>query len=47
MVSEGIKNRTNQGFIDISSSRRSTKMFDLSKSFSQFYLAIYGEKIDF
>ena len=44
---EGIKDRTNQGFTNISSSRGSTIMFDLLKSFSQLCLAIYEEKIDF
>ena len=39
----GIKDRTNQGFTNISSSKGSTIMFDLSKSFSQLCLAIYGE----
>ena len=34
MVSEGIKDLTNQGFTNISSSRESTIMFDLSKFFS-------------
>ena len=47
MVSEGIKDRTNQCFINTSRSRGSTIMFDISKSFSQICLAIYGEKIDF
>ena len=47
MVSEGIKYRTNQCFTNISRSRGSTIMFDLSKSFSKICLAIYGDKIDF
>ena len=47
MVSEGIKDRTNQGFTNISSSRGSTIMLDLSNSFLQLCLAIYGEKKDF
>ena len=44
---EGIKDRTNQGFTNISSSRGSTIMFDISKFLSQLCLAIYGEKFDF
>jgi hypothetical protein len=36
-----------QGFTNISSSRGFTIMFDLSKSFSQLYIEIYGEKIYF
>ena len=44
---EGIKDRTNQGFTNFSSSRGSTIMFDLSKSITQLYPAIYGEKIYF
>ena len=47
MVPEGIKDRTNLGFKNISSSRGSTIMFDLSKSISQLCLSIYGETIDF
>ena len=46
MVLEVIKDRTNQGFPNISSYRRVIIMFDLSKSFSQLCLSIYGEKIN-
>ena len=47
MVSEGIKDLTNKGFTNNFSSRWSTIMFDLSKSFPQLCLAICGEKIIF
>ena len=39
--------RTFQGYTNNSSSRGSAVMFDLSKSVSQLYLSIYGDKIDF
>ena len=47
MVSKGIKDRTNQGYTNISISKGPTILFDLSKSFSQFCLAMCGERIDF
>ena len=46
MVPEGINDRKNQGFTNISSSREFTIMFEITKTFSHFCLAICGEKID-
>ena len=43
MVPEGIKFRTKQVFTNIPSSRGSTIMFDLLKSFLQLFPAIYEE----
>ena len=46
-VLKGKWDRTFHSFTNNSSSRGSTVMFDLSKSFSQLYLEIYEKKIDF
>ena len=47
MVPEGIQYRTNWSFTNISSSRGSTIMFDISKSFAQLFLAVNGDKLYF
>ena len=44
MVRKGEKDQTFQGFTNISSSKGSTILFDLSKSFIQLFLEMYGER---